>query len=44
MGDKKKYDSVNQIKTLIVMQVLGNTKTFFDSQKELNDRENFFPM
>jgi len=42
MGDKKKYDSVNQIKTLIVMQVLGNTKTFFDSQKELNDRENFF--
>ena len=42
MGDKKKYDSVNQIKTLIVMQVLGNTKIFFDSQKELNDRENFF--
>ena len=42
MGDKKKYDSVNQIKTLIVMQVLGNTKTFFDSQKELNDRKNFF--
>ena len=42
MGDKKKYDSVNQIKTLIVMQILGNTKTFFDSQKELNDRENFF--
>ena len=39
MGDKKKYDSVNQIKTLIVMQILGNTKTFFDSQKELNDRE-----
>ena len=24
------------------MQILGNTKTFFDSQKELNDRENFF--
>jgi hypothetical protein len=42
MGDKKKYDSINQMKTLIVMQVLGNTKTFFDSQKELNDRENFF--
>ena len=42
MGDKKRYDSVNQMKTLIVMQVLGNTKTFFDSQKELNDRENFF--
>ena len=39
---KKKYDSINQMKTLIVMQVLGNTKTFFDSQKELNDRENFF--
>ena len=42
MGDKKRYDSVNQMKTLIVMQVLGNTKTFFESQKELNDRENFF--
>ena len=25
MGDKKKYDSINQMKTLIVMQVLGNT-------------------
>ena len=42
MGDKGRYDSTNQLKTLIVMQVLGDTKTFFESQKELNDREGFF--
>ena len=42
MGDKGRYDSTNQLKTLIVMQVLGNTKNFFDSQKQLNDREGFF--
>ena len=42
MGDKGRYDSTNQLKTLIVMQVLGDTKTFFDSQKELNDRQGVF--
>jgi hypothetical protein len=42
MGDKGRYDSTNQLKTLIVMQVLGNTRTFFESQKQLNDREGFF--
>ena len=42
MGDKGRYDSQNQLKTLIVMQVLGNTKNFFESQKTLNDREGFF--
>ena len=42
MDDKKRYDSNNQIKTLIVMQVLGNSKTFFDSQKPLLDRQGFF--
>jgi hypothetical protein len=42
MGDKGRYDSQNQLKTLIVMQVLGNTKTFFDSQQQLNDRAGFF--
>ena len=42
MGDKGRYDSTNQLKRLIVMQVLGNTRTFFDSQKKLNDREGFF--
>ena len=42
MGDKGRYDSANQLKTLIVMQVLGNSKSFFDSQKELNDIEGFF--
>ena len=42
MGDKGRYDSTNQLKTLIVMQGLGDTKTFFDSQKQLNDREGFF--
>ena len=28
MGDKGKYDSSNQLKTLIVMNVLGNSKKF----------------
>ena len=42
MGDKGRYDSTNQLKTLIVMEVLGDTKTFFDSQKQLNDRQGFF--
>ena len=42
MGDKGRYDETNQLKTLVVMQVLGNTKTFFDAQKALQDTENFF--
>jgi len=42
IDDKKKYDDVAQTKTLVVMQILGNTKTFFDSQAVLNDRANFF--
>jgi len=42
MGDKGKYDSANQTKTLIVMQVLGNTKTFFETQQALSDRAGFF--
>jgi hypothetical protein len=42
MGDKGRYDSTNQLKTLIVMQVLGDSKTFFDSQKQLVDRQDFF--
>jgi hypothetical protein len=42
MGDKGRYDSANQLKTLIVMQVLGNSKSFFDNQQSLNDIEGFF--
>jgi hypothetical protein len=42
IDDKQRYDSANQMKTLIVMQVLGNSKSFFDSQKVLNDRLGFF--
>jgi len=42
MGDKGKYDSINQTKTLIVMQVLGNTRTFFETQQALQDRSGFF--
>ena len=42
MGDKGKYDSANQTKTLIVMQVLGNSKTFFESQKQIDDTVGFF--
>ena len=42
IDDKQRYDSANQMKTLIVMQVLGNSKSFFESQKVLNDRLGFF--
>ena len=42
IDDKKRYDNVSQTKTLVVMQVLGNTKTFFESQQSLVDREGFF--
>ena len=39
MGDKDRYDESNQLKTLIVMQILGDTKTFFDSQAQLQDTD-----
>ena len=42
MGDKGRYDSANQLKTLIVMQVLGDTKEFFSAQKMLPDIQGFF--
>ena len=42
IDDKKRYDESSQIKTLVVMQVLGNTKTFFESQQQINDRAEFF--
>ena len=34
--------STNQLKTLVVMQVLGNSKSFFESQQQINDRVGFF--
>jgi hypothetical protein len=42
ISDKKRYDNVAQTKTLIVMQVLGNSKSFFADQQQLNDRIGFF--
>lgn len=42
MGDKGRYDSTNQLRTLVVMQVLGNTKSFFSAQKMLPDTQGFF--
>ena len=42
INDKQKYDSSSQLKTLVVMQVLADSKTFFDSQQQLNDRVDFF--
>ena len=41
MGDKGKYDSTNQMKTLIVMTVLGNSKQFF-APTVLPDTAGFF--
>jgi hypothetical protein len=37
IDDKARYDDVSQMKTLIVMQILGNTKTFFDTQALIQD-------
>jgi len=42
IDDKARYDDVAQTKTLIVMQILGNTKSFFDTQKLMPDLEAFF--
>jgi hypothetical protein len=37
IDDKDRYDDAAQTKTLIVMQILGNTKTFFDAQSTIVD-------
>ena len=37
IDDKERYDDAAQMKTLIVMQILGNTKTFFDTQSTIVD-------
>ena len=37
IDDKARYDDAAQTKTLIVMQILGNTKTFFDTQSYIQD-------
>ena len=37
IDDKERYDDAAQMKTLIVMQILGNTKTFFDTQSTIQD-------
>jgi len=37
IDDKERYDDAAQMKTLIVMQILGNTKTFFDAQTNIVD-------
>jgi len=42
MGDKGRYEATNQLKTLIVMQVLGNTKSFFETNLVLQDAPGFF--
>ena len=42
MGDKGRYDDSNQVKTLVVMQVLGDTKSFFNNQVRLQDTPGFF--
>ena len=39
IDDKARYDDAAQTKTLIVMQILGNTKTFFDTQSYIQDTD-----
>ena len=42
MGDKGRYDASNQLKTLVVMQILGNGKSFFKATTKLEDTAGFF--
>ena len=42
MGDSGKYDNANQLKTLVIMQVLGNTREFFSAQKLIPQPVGFF--
>ena len=37
MGDKGRYEGGNQLKQLVIMQVLGNTRSFFDQSRQLAD-------
>ena len=37
IDDKERYDDTAQTKTLIVIQILGDTKTFFDAQSTIID-------
>jgi hypothetical protein len=39
MGDKGRYDGGNQLKTLVVMNVLGNSAQFFDRTVVLKDTQ-----
>ena len=39
IDDKERYDEAAQMKTLIVMQILGNTKTFFETQSTIVDTD-----
>ena len=39
MGDKGRYDSGNQLKTLVVMNILGNSARFFDATVVLKDTQ-----
>jgi len=41
MGDKGRYEANNQLKTLIVMQVLADSKSFF-VDKQLSEIQGFF--
>ena len=42
MGDKGKYEGGNQLKTLVIMSVLGDSKSFFSTQRHIPDTPNFF--
>lgn len=42
MGDKGKYEGGNQLKTLVIMSVLGDSKSFFNDQRHIPDTPNFF--
>jgi hypothetical protein len=42
MSDSNRYDSTNQLKTLMIMNVIADNKSFFVSNNQFKDIEGFF--
>lgn len=42
MSDKQRYDSTSQLKTLVIMNVIADSKSFFGNQLTIPDAAGFF--
>lgn len=42
MSDKQRYDSTSQLKTLVIMNVISDSKSFFENQLTIPDTDGFF--